>query len=202
MHGPPRHNKAKVNETLQCTRKPCLTRPIIIDSNASWDTKNDNKTPNRLAQLFIFVSGYPRFSYALREVSANTRNSSVSVESHITSFTPSHAPGLSKDPPRKWSKAKVKRMDRSHQKITPKESYMPPKSSLLSLSYSTVPPTQKKPAEMHKSSQASPQVYGLSERPTYPKPSYALYSFEFFDVLLHIVPKTLRFFENIREKKN
>ncbi len=37
----------------------------MIDLNHSWDTNNDNKTPNRLSPLLIFRSGYPRFSYAL-----------------------------------------------------------------------------------------------------------------------------------------
>ncbi len=50
----------------QCTRKPCITRPMMNDFNHSRDTDNANKTPNRLSQLFIFGSGYPRFSYALR----------------------------------------------------------------------------------------------------------------------------------------
>ncbi len=49
----------------QCTQKPCLTRLIMIDFNASTDINNDNKTPNRLSQLLIFRSGYPRFSCAL-----------------------------------------------------------------------------------------------------------------------------------------
>ncbi len=38
---------------------------MMIDFNDSWDANNDNKTPNRLSQLLIFRSGYPRFSYAL-----------------------------------------------------------------------------------------------------------------------------------------
>ncbi len=37
----------------------------MTDSNASWDNNGDNKTRNRLSQLFIFGSGYPRFSHAL-----------------------------------------------------------------------------------------------------------------------------------------
>ncbi len=46
----------------QCTRKPCVSRSITIDFNDSWDA---NKSINRLSQLLIFWSGYPRFSYAL-----------------------------------------------------------------------------------------------------------------------------------------
>ncbi len=37
----------------------------MIGSDSSGDVNDDNKTPNRLSQLFIFRSGYPRFSCAL-----------------------------------------------------------------------------------------------------------------------------------------
>ncbi len=39
--------------------------PVMIDSDGSRDINDDNKSPNRLSQLFIFDPGYPRFSYAL-----------------------------------------------------------------------------------------------------------------------------------------
>ncbi len=37
----------------------------MIDSDGSRDINNDNKSPNRLSQLFIFGPGHPRFSYTL-----------------------------------------------------------------------------------------------------------------------------------------
>ncbi len=58
----------------------------MIDFNAYRDSNDDNKTPNRLSELFVFGSGYPRFSYAL---SSRFRKSSNVVQPqmplHLTS---------------------------------------------------------------------------------------------------------------------
>ncbi len=57
--------KSRLQCTRQCTRKPCISGPIMIDSNSSGHFNDDNKTPNRLSQLFIFGSGHPRLSCVL-----------------------------------------------------------------------------------------------------------------------------------------